>query len=64
MSSLWNRGSDEESGVLDKKDAHDVQSVNYDSEGPKSGVDAGVGEVNRALKHRHLQMIGIGGGKH
>ena len=25
--------------------------------------DIGIGETTRALKHRHLQMIGIGGGE-
>jgi len=59
MAKLWDRKGDEENGVLDKKVKHDVISDQSDNEG---GVDDGVGNVNRALKHRHLQMIGIGGG--
>lgn len=60
MSKVFNPTSDEES-ALGQKDGHDdVRSII--SGGHKSGIDDGVGEVNRALKHRHLQMIGIGGG--
>lgn len=62
MTRFWDRKGDEETGVLDKKANHEVISDQSDTEGSSNGVDDGVGNVNRALKHRHLQMIGIGGG--
>lgn len=64
MSNVFSNKSDEES-VLGAKDNHhatDRYSI-AESDTHQSGVDDGVGEVKRALKHRHLQMIGIGGGE-
>lgn len=64
MPTRHNREDDEESalGAKDLRSSH-ARSILSDSEGPIIDVDDGVGEVNRALKHRHLQMIGIGGGE-
>ncbi|CZT52502.1 related to general amino acid permease [Rhynchosporium secalis] len=62
MSNQFIHKGDEESasGPKDIRNPH-PRSISSGSNGFTTGVDDGVGEVNRALKHRHLQMIGIGG---
>ena len=65
MSTTFNRKDDEEN-ALGAKGFHgpaDSDSITSEPAGFNNGIDNGIGEVNRALKHRHLQMIGIGGGK-
>ena len=52
---------DVEAGALHKPDEVVYGVSNADSDvGALS--DVGIGETKRVLKHRHLQMIGIGGG--
>ena len=59
---LRTKSDSDEEGVSGKDDSPvDIDVVDLESR-HLSNVDDGVGEVNRALKHRHLQMIGIGGG--